>query len=267
MSFLYRKRLGKGYTAIVEAGDPNLHYIEFGVLRLGPGEHYQEETLDREVALIGLSGRCAVRCGQLEWSPLGDRPSVFLGRAWAAYIPPGERYEVIGEREAEVAICGAKVDQFTGRPCLITPAEVVVRSVGRENWRRDVFDVIGPQVEAGRLIVGETLNPPGNWSSSPPHKHDVEDPPYEAKLEELYFYKVFPPQGFGIQRIYTDDGTIDESYTVRDNDVIVIPGGYHPVVAAPGYSLYYLWILAGETRRQQWRDDPRHAWIKDPPIP
>lgn len=263
MSFRYRKRLGGGYTAIVEADDPYLRYIEFGVLRLGMGEHYSEETLEREVALIVLSGRCTVRCGPLEWPSLGDRPSVFAGRAWGAYIPPGARYEVIGEGEVEAAICRARVSQITGQPRVITPAEVALRSVGRENWRRDVLDIVGPQVEAGRLIIGETLNPPGHWSSSPPHKHDVDNPPHEAKLEELYFYKISPPQGFGIQRIYTDDGTTDENYTVEDNDVIVIPWGYHPVVAAPGYSLYYLWVLAGETRQQQWRDDPKHAWIKD----
>jgi 5-deoxy-glucuronate isomerase len=113
------------------------------------------------------------------------------------------------------------------------------------------------------LIVGETINPPGNWSSSPPHKHDVDDLPMESKLEEVYFYKLKPQQGFGLQRIYSDDGDLDEAYVIRDGDTVAFPRGYHPVVAAPGYQLYYLWVLAGEKRIMCPNDDPDHAWVKD----
>jgi 5-deoxy-glucuronate isomerase len=113
------------------------------------------------------------------------------------------------------------------------------------------------------LIIGETFNPPGNWSSSPPHKHDRDDPPREEKFEEVYFYRLDPPQGFALQRVYSADGDLDVCYAVKHNDAVVLPRGYHPVVAAPGYRLYYLWVLAGQSRNPVWSEDPAHSWIHD----
>jgi len=121
-------------------------------------------------------------------------------------------------------------------------------------------------VKAQRLLVGETLNPPGNWSSYPPHKHDRKAPS-EAPLEEVYFFKIKPPHGFGLQRIYTspeDENPFDEVFLLENDDTVVIPRGYHPVVAAPGYQLYYLWVLAGEERKYgAWSDDPNHRWLRN----
>jgi 5-deoxy-glucuronate isomerase len=116
-------------------------------------------------------------------------------------------------------------------------------------------------VPAQRLLIGETYNPPGLWSSYPPHKHDVQQPPQETKLEEVYHFRLNPPQGFGLQRVYGDG--FDECYTAQDRDTVVITKGYHPVVGAPGYQLYYLWILAGEERTMHPRDDDAHAWAKE----
>jgi len=150
-------------------------------------------------------------------------------------------------------------------PVLIFPAEASTKVIGQNNWQRSVVTSVGDNVLANRLIVGETLNPPGNWSSSPPHKHD-QDLGEESKMEEVYLYKFNPPQGFGLQRIYTspdDPSPLDVTYAVKDGDVVVLPRGYHPVVAAPGYQLLYLWALAGETRNYgAWSDDPDHSWIK-----
>jgi 5-deoxy-glucuronate isomerase len=150
-------------------------------------------------------------------------------------------------------------------PAVVFPDEVQVRNIGGDNWQRTVYTAIGENVEADRLIVGETINPPGNWSSAPPHKHDTPGE-QEAVMEEVYHYRLNPPQGFGLQRIYTAPGDaepIDVTYAVRNGDTAAIPRGYHPVVAAPGYQLYYLWALAGDERRYgAWSDDPEHAWIK-----
>jgi 5-deoxy-glucuronate isomerase len=109
-------------------------------------------------------------------------------------------------------------------------------------------------------MVGETFNPPGHWSSFPPHKHDGRNG--EPKLEEVYHYRIDPPQGFGYQTIYTNDG---ESIThqVRDRDTVLLPYGYHPVSAAPGYRLYYLWAMAGEQRELALYEDPAHRWIHE----
>jgi 5-deoxy-glucuronate isomerase len=123
-------------------------------------------------------------------------------------------------------------------------------------------------VPAERLLAGETLNPPGNWSSFPPHKHDRPNSPQEAVLEEIYFFRVKPAQGFGFIWTYTapdDPEGFSNVFVVEDGDTVLLPKGYHPVVAAPGYELHYTWVLAGEERRYgAWADDPRHAWVKNP---
>ena len=121
--------------------------------------------------------------------------------------------------------------------------------------------MLGPDDEAGRLIVGETLSPPGNWSSYPPHKHDRQAAPEEVALEEVYFYRLQPAGGFAVQIVYGDDR--ESARIVRDGDVVTIASGYHPVVAAPGYALYYLWVLAGEGRELVPYLDPGHAWVLD----
>ena len=110
-------------------------------------------------------------------------------------------------------------------------------------------------------MLGETINPPGNWSSYPPHKHDRHAPPEEVALEEVYYYRFKPEGGFGVQLIYDDHD--ERAQVVRDGDVVAIPSGYHPVVAAPGYSLYYLWVMAGEGRELAPFFDPRHVWVQE----
>ncbi len=146
---------------------------------------------------------------------------------------------------------------------IVTPADHRVADVGSGNWARQVRTILGPEHAAGRLIVGETVNPPGNWSSYPPHKHDEDNPPHEVQLEEVYYFKFDPPGGFGVQLRYDGKGDpADEVFVVRDGDVAIIKSGYHPVVGAPGYAFYYLWVMAGHGRRMAPALDPRHAWVQ-----
>ena len=144
---------------------------------------------------------------------------------------------------------------------------MVAKQAGRDNWQRTVYSALAEDVPAQRLLAGETLNPPGNWSSFPPHKHDRSNPPGEALLEEIYFFRIKPAQGFGLMWTYTAAGDPDgfsTAFVVEDGDTVLLPKGYHPVVAAPGYELHYTWVLAGEERRYgAWADDPRHAWVKN----
>jgi 5-deoxy-glucuronate isomerase len=135
--------------------------------------------------------------------------------------------------------------------------------VGRHNWKRTCHDIIPGGFPAKYLVVGETFNPPGNWSSVPPHCHEKDNLPVESLQEEVYYFKMSPSQGFGLQRMYTDDRSIDECYAIQDNDTVALPRGYHPIAAAPGYRLYYLWVLAGPKRAMVPRDDPAHAWLKN----
>ncbi|MHB9095761.1 MAG: 5-deoxy-glucuronate isomerase, partial [Eubacteriales bacterium] len=251
----------KGYSTIVTNNlFEELKYIEFGILRLTKGEEYHLDTGCQEVVLVVLSGHCSIVVDDgSKWPNVGDRASVFEGRAYAAFIPASRQAKITGKDEVEIAICKAP-SMKEGQAVLITPEMVKHKSVGQGNWRRDVYDIVDIGIPAEHLVVGETVNPPGNWSSSPPHKHDENNLPLEVKMEEVYFYKLNPRQGFGLQRLYTADGAIDENYSVEENDALVIPKGYHPVVAAPGYRLYYLWILGGDQRNLCPYDDPKHGW-------
>lgn len=229
---------------------------------LAPGQALTVATEGRELGALVLGGSVDVACGSEHVAALGGRANVFAGSASAVYAPPGSevRFTGAGELAAEVMLCTAPAESG-GAFTVIRPGEYPVREVGKANWRRRVEDVFAP-APASSLLLGETFNPPGNWSSYPPHKHDTEVPGREVELEEVYHYRLDPPQGFAIQCIYTADRELDEALTVRNGDTVVIPRGYHPVVAAPGYRLYYLWALAGPRRIMRPCDDPEHAWVK-----
>lgn len=265
MNLLYKYDPQEGccYTSIVKRGESDLEYIDFGLLKFN-GVDSWEDVVDEEVALILLSGECELKIahdsGEIV-QIIGPRPNVFGGKAHAAYIPKDSRYEIRAEGPAEIAVCKAP-SELKAEPVIIAPEQVKVKVVGQHNWKRQVHDIIDADINARHLVVGETFNPPGNWSSSPPHRHDYENPPEECEMEEVYFFKIHPEQGFGVQRVYTDDLSLNETYTIVNNDTVAIPRGYHPVAAGPGYQLYYLWILAGENRILHPKDDPNHAWLK-----
>ncbi len=233
--------------------------IEFSILKLKNNSHISNSK-NQQVIFIILSGTCSVKVNEHIFKNIGKRKTVFDGKAYAVIIQNNSQYKVESNVECEIAMIKIK-SKFIGNPILITPKNIKMKNVGRENWSRKVFDIIDRNYPVNQLIIGETINPPGNWSSSPPHKHDTNRPPIEGKHKEIYFYKVFPEQGFGIQRIYSKI-KFDKSYTVENNDLILIPKGYHPVVAAPGYKLYYLWILIGDNKNYHLYDDPQHKWIK-----
>jgi 5-deoxy-glucuronate isomerase len=190
----------------------------------------------------------------------GGGASVFEAPGDAVYAPPG-RVSLTARGAARVAIASAPLgDEPATPPRIIRPADQDIVERGEGNWGRTVRTILGPQHAAGRLLVGETINPAGNWSAYPPHKHDTHEPPREVKLEEVYYFDFDPPGGFGVQIRY--DGSSEECFTVRRGDAAAIKAGYHPVVAAPGYQLYYLWLMAGEGRQMIPYLDPRHAWVQ-----
>ena len=213
--------------------------------------------------MVILTGILDLKVADATYAGLGGLTSVFGGKPTGAYLPPGMDCTFTAQSPAEFALCSTPATS-TGSVQIIRPEELAARHVGNWNWRRDVCDVVGGNVpQAQRLVVGETINTPGNWSSYPPHKHEVDNFPEEVAMEEIYHYRLNPAQGFGLQRVYTDDRSLDETYAVENGDTILISKGYHPVVAAPGYQLYYLWMLAGPNdRRMRPKDDPAHAWVK-----
>ncbi|MCD6257927.1 5-deoxy-glucuronate isomerase [Candidatus Aerophobetes bacterium] len=251
-----------GYIPLITREKGLTKFIDFSLLRLREKEESGRISLEeREAAVVILSGSCDVYTDSMKWENLGDRLNVFGGAATTLYFPPMSFFQIRARSSVEIAIAFAPAKEKTSHPTLIRPQDVSINKRGKSNWKREIHDIIMSNVRAEKLLVGETFNPPGNWSSYPPHKHDQDNPPYEYKLEEIYFFKIHPPQGFGIQRIYSPQNNLDELYLVKNNDLIVIPCGYHPVVAAPGYSLYYLWVLAGEKREMKLRNDPEHEWI------
>ncbi|HIE09894.1 MAG TPA: 5-deoxy-glucuronate isomerase [Armatimonadetes bacterium] len=255
----------KGFRRIVGPDNSPLKFIEFGRLRLGEGERWSVKFEEREAVLYILGGRCDIEADGRRFHNLGQRKNPFSGLPTALFLPPGSMCSITALQDLDMAVCTAPSEARGQGPSLITPDMCKVTSVGAFNWRREVRTVVGPEVPASRLLVGETLNPPGNWSSYPPHKHDTKSEG-EAPLEEVYFFLVDPPQGFGIIRIYTPEGDpepLDEVFVVENGDTVVIPRGYHPVAVAPGYTLLYLWVLAGEERAYgAWTDDPHHAWVR-----
>jgi 5-deoxy-glucuronate isomerase len=181
------------------------------------------------------------------------------------YIPPATEYK-IESRNAVVTMFTAPADAVKQAAVVIPKGQSVNNRVGKNNWFRNVYSSIGENVAAHRLLVGETLNPAGNWSSCPPHKHDQFSPPAEVPMEEIYHFQVQPKQGFGFMRLYTKptaEDPFDETMLIRDGDTVLIPRGYHTVVAAPGYQVSYVWALAGEARKYgAWADDPDHGWLR-----
>jgi 5-deoxy-glucuronate isomerase len=236
--------------------------IDLAYGALGPSETYELNGGDEALAVV-LAGSVSARVGDEQLGSAGERDDPFTEPGHSVYAPPGAGLKLVaGSQGAVVAVASAAPGEDPAGPArIIGPDDQSIATVGDGNWQRTVRTIIGPQDTASRLLVGETLNPPGNWSSYPPHKHDEHMPPDEVRLEEVYLFRVEPSMGFGVQLLYEPDG--ESTFMVRDGDVAVIRSGYHPVVAAPGYELYYLWVMAGEGRAMAPRFDPRHVWVQE----
>ncbi len=249
---------------LTTAGRSTTH-ITLSLANLGPSETL-EVGAENESAAVVLTGRVDAAVDGEPLGMIGGRSSVFEGPGDTAYAPPGAATTLTadGEAQVQVAIVEAVAEMIPDAPParVIRAADQRIAEIGRGNWSRTVRTILGPEHAAVRLLLGETISPPGNWSSYPPHRHDRHDPPREVNLEEVYLFKVDPPGGFGVQLRY-DLGGAEEAFLVRDDDVAVIRAGFHPVVAASGYRLYYLWAMAGEGRTMIPYLDPAHAWVQD----
>jgi 5-deoxy-glucuronate isomerase len=252
--------------------DFDFEFLSFENRKLGPGETYFGDTAARELAIVVLGGVCSVSSSKGEWLGVGQRTSVFDGLPYTLYLPIHTPFTVTSTEGCDLAFCYSKADEeYPAR--LITPAHVGIEIRGGGNATRQINSMIPSTFLAQRLIVVEVFTPAGNWSSFPPHKHDVHNPPGEVDLEELYYYRIQRPEGFAVQKVYTADRRIDETLTVRDGEMVLVREGYHPVVAAHGYNVYYLNALAGSARSLAASDDPDYAWVrsgwkeKDPRLP
>ncbi len=258
------------HLSIVPPG--TMRFLDFARLRLDAGERQSGETREREYVLDIFGGQAKITietaAGRREvYESAGGREDVFSGPPAMAYVPIQSRFTIAAITKHFDAGLFSAPAATVAPPRLLAGDDVIAKNVGRDNWQRTVYSVLDERVPVERLLAGETLNPPGNWSSYPPHKHDQKNPPNEAVLEEIYFFRVKPAQGYGFIWTYTapaDPEGFSSVYVVEDGDTVLLPKGYHPVVAAPGYELHYAWVLAGEERRYgAWADDPRHAWVRE----
>lgn len=238
-------------------------YVGFRVVRLAAGAVHLGCEAGREACVVVLTGTVSIDAGDARLTGLGTRYSVFDGEAAAVYLPAGTGYAITAERDAEVAICTAPGSR--GGTVRVLPLGTTETRGAGTNVRH-VRNILSDSDDlAENLLVVEVVTPGGHWSSYPPHKHDRDAYPDETLLEETYYHRLSPPQGFAFQRVYTDDRSIDETMTVQDGDVVLVPRGYHPVGAAHGYDLYYLNVMAGPRRKWVFANDPAHDWIMRQP--
>lgn len=264
MSYFYPAQAQRGFHWVTKIGEKTA-YTGFGLLTLAAGESYSGDTQGEELVLVLLAGKCQVKVGDQVYDKL-TRKDVFSERASAVYVPINSHYEVNAQDQpAEMAVTAAPASkQLT--PFVVRPEDVVFNHRGVLNWQRDVYDLVVDKAEGrvDKIIVGETVSFPGHWSSYPSHKHDTYNMPFESKMDEIYYFKVKPVEGFGVQVMYNDDLSLREAYMVKDGDCVALPEGYHPIAAAPGFQVYYLWVMAGAYGRKLTpNDDPKLKWLQN----
>jgi 5-deoxy-glucuronate isomerase len=255
-----------GTTIEISRAQAGWRFVHFAVRQVAPARPFTGNTGHEECCLVLLRGHCTITFAATT-AVLGPRLDVFHSYPHALYLPPNTAFQIQADELTELGDGRASVprnqrERLKAR--VIRPEDCGFEIRGGGNATRQIVDVIRPDFPAARLMVCEVFTPAGNWSSYPPHKHDVDRPPGEVKLEEIYYYRFDQPDAFGIQRIY--DERADRAMTVRHGDVTLIRSGYHPFVAAYGYNAYYLNVLAGTRRSMAASDDPRYAaWRAWPP--
>jgi 5-deoxy-glucuronate isomerase len=246
-------------------------YVGLEVLRLAHGVTAERDSAGREVCIVVLGGTVDIGSTHAHWGGVGGRPDPFSGLPEAAYLPPHTRFTVRGASTngpAEVALCFAPATAGV-QPRLLPGAAIEPEVRGGGACERVVHPILMGKAddEAESLLVTEVLTPAGNWSSYPPHKHDRDALPEESYLEETYYHRIDPAQGFVVQRVYTDDRSLDQTLAVSDGEVVLVPRGYHPVGAPAGYRSYYLNVMAGPHRTWVFHNDPDHEWLMSAPLP
>ena len=250
-------------TEPADLGGTGWRWISFAAHSFEAGGLIARPADDQEVGLVVLEGTVTIRAGDRSFGELGSRASVFDSMPPPVLlVEPGRQLEVTALGPATVAMAAARGGQIRGTR-LIEPTTMRIEARGAGQTARTVRHLLPPEARAGRLIMVEVLTPGGNWSSYPPHKHDIDDPPRERQLEELYYYRFRRPQGFAFQRVYTADRTLDDALTPMNGDAVLVPRGYHPVGAPAGYDCYYLNVMAGPVREWRFTLDPDHDWLMD----
>ena len=258
-TFFHTVPQGQGAQALP---DQSCDLLEFTKLNLDAGQSAEGDSGEREILLVALSGKARVEVGGTVFESVGGRANVFAGLPHSVYIPRGQKWKVTALSRFEGAMPSAPSDLDT-EPYEIKPDQVNTGQWGTLNYARNFREIlVQPNgLPASRLIVGETITPSGHWSTYPPHKHEENAGP-EKFHEEMYYFRVSSPEGWGLVRHYSPERGYDETYTVKDDTLLAIPHGYHTYTSAPGYQSYYLWFLAGDGRTQGAKLDPDVGWVQ-----
>jgi 5-deoxy-glucuronate isomerase len=243
-------------------------YVGFGLYLLQPGETAAEATGDREVILVLVEGKAQLTAAGQDWGILGDRMDVFEKTPpHCLYVPNASDWRAVATTACTLAVCSApgksghKAARLGPEGIQLTQRGIGANTRFVNNIAMEALDV------ADSLLVTEVFTPQGNWSSYPSHRHDEDDFPRMTYLEETYYMRLNPAQGFGIQRVYTEDGSLDETMAVKNHDVTLVPKGHHPCSAPYGYEMYYLNVMAGPRRNWRFQNDPDHDWIYQRDLP
>lgn len=253
-----------GVTAkhIIDQDNSDLSYIQMKVLQMDRGSEYHEILTDWEICIVVLTGKVTISDGKQTFKTIGTRQTVFDRIPTdSVYISSQQAVQVVAESQAKVMLCYAPSTKVLPTK-LISHEEVGVEHRGKNSNQRMVHNILTDDSPiANSLLVVEVYTDSGNWSSYPPHKHDQDNLPYESLLEEVYYHEMNPEQGFVFQRVYTDDRSLDETMTVENGQVVLVPKGYHPVAVPEGYDSYYLNIMAGPKKIWQFHNEPAHEWL------
>jgi 5-deoxy-glucuronate isomerase len=250
MSNIIRRR-DNANQALVDASSPILPEVYFNLVKCVPGTPVRIEVANTEIVAVVLSGTCDIGVGAERFADVGQRRSIWDGKADSVYAGSGQPlvFEAKGG-PVEIALAGAPA-RGDYKPFRIAPQEVESVVVGSSDTKskREIFHILGQNANdrVGALLVSELYCEEGCWSGYPPHKHD-EDRSGETNHAELYHYRYNPPTGFGAQLHYVT-GEAPRAEMVMDGDTYLLPDGYHPTVASPGHSGYVFTILVGRTQR------------------
>ena len=261
MNLLIKSKKNSKEIVSVTPESAGWRYVSFSAHLLAPGDSLSFYDETRELCAVVLTGTVSAKTDGLTWNEIGGRKNVFEDAApYAIYVPPRARLTITATTDSEIAVAGAPAKgEIPAR--LIEPATMRRSTRGKGGNARYVCDILPQDQPAESLLVVEVKTPSGNSSSYPPHKHDVDNIPAESLLEETYYHRINPPQGFVFQRVYSDSRDIDESMAVEDRNVVLVPRGYHPVVVPHGYQSYYFNVMAGPKRVWHFHNDPAHEWI------
>jgi 5-deoxy-glucuronate isomerase len=257
---LVRPKDGYGRVLHVTPQSAGWTYVGFDLWKLAKGESAKGESKDRETCLVFISGKGRVTAGARDFGVIGERMSPFEGKPWSVYVPAGEAWSVTAETALELGVCSAPGSgKLPAR--VIKPDALGQETRGQGTNTRYVTNILPETEPAESLLVVEVITPGGHTSSYPPHKHDQDNLPHESLLEETYYHRFNPSQGFGFQRVYTDDRSLDEAIAIEDGDLTLVPKGYHPCAATHGYDLYYLNVMAGPKRTWKFHNAKEHEWL------